>query len=47
MSQVVVLANNFGTSYSSTELFFNIQEQEAAENNDQKRINQKPKKGNR
>ena len=47
MDQVVLLANNFGTSYSSTELIFAIQEKDTtAAHNPQKRINQKPKKEN-
>jgi len=46
MDQVVLLANNFGTSYSSTELIFAIQEQDTTAHSSQKRINQKPKKEN-
>lgn len=47
MDQVVLLANNFGTTYSSTELIFGLDnEKTAAEEDAQKRINQKPKKGN-
>jgi len=47
MDQVVLLANNFGTTYSSTDLVFGLQDEETtAEEDAQKRINQKPKKEN-
>ena len=52
LGQVVILANNFGTSYSSTGLIFGLdypQEEAPIPNKDEldKRINQKPIKKNR
>ncbi|MFK7935792.1 MAG: type III secretion system chaperone [Saprospiraceae bacterium] len=38
LSQVAVLANNFGTTYSSTDLLFGVEQEESEE----KRINKSP-----
>ena len=45
MSQVVLLADNFGSTYSSTNLIFGFEE-EAPDTLPEKRINQRPKKNN-
>lgn len=49
LSQVVALANNFGSSYSSTDLIFGsspLEENFSEEGSSEKRINQKPSKKN-
>ena len=51
MRQVALLAENYGTTYSSTELFFGFdgaEEEEPApkEDTSDKRVNQKPQKKN-